>query len=122
MITESESVVVLTTMPDVETARGLAAAVLQSRLAACVQIVPGLESHYWWQGKLDCSAEIMMILKTMRNRVPELERCLLAHHPYEVPEFVIVPIEGGSAAYLQWMAAETGRPSATTDGKKSTDD
>lgn len=98
------SVVVLVTAPDLKTARRLARAALTARLVACANLVPKLESHYWWQGKIEKSAEVLMILKTTRSRVAKLQRLILAQHPYDTAEFVVLPIVGGSAKYLAWLA------------------
>lgn len=102
-----EPKIVLVTAPDIDTARNLARAALEKRLAACANLVPQLESHYWWQGKLETSAECLIVFKTTSTRLPELEACILAHHPYKVPEFVVVPIAGGTKAYLNWLLRET---------------
>lgn len=98
------SVVVLVTAPDLKTARRLARSALTARLVACANLVPKLESHYWWQGKIEKSAEVLMILKTTRSRVAKLQRLILGQHPYDTAEFVVLPIAGGSAKYLAWLA------------------
>ena len=94
---------VFITAPDLTVARRLAKAVLNARLAACANLVPALESHYWWRGKLERSREVLLILKTTRSALPALERCVLAHHPYDTPEFVVLPLTHGSSRYLQWL-------------------
>ena len=95
--------VVLVTVPDAGVARALAAAVLESRTAACVSVVPGLESHYWWKGRLEHSAELLLVMKTTARRVAALAAVVRAHHPYETPEFVTLPIDAGSEGYLAWI-------------------
>jgi periplasmic divalent cation tolerance protein len=97
--------VVLVTVPDIETGRRLAKIALESRSAACVNLVPGLESHYWWEGKLDTSNEVLMVIKTSRQTLAELEKQIVANHPYETPEFVVLPITHGTERYLKWLAA-----------------
>ena len=97
--------VVLVTVPDLKTGRRLAQSALRARLAACVSLVPRVESHYWWQGKLEKGAEALMIFKTARRRLAALERHILAHHPYDTPEFVALPLTAGTKRYLDWMAA-----------------
>src|SRR3954452_6436345 len=95
--------IVLVTAPDWESARKIATLVLQARLAACVNIVPGIESHYWWQGKLERSAEVLMILKTTRAQLTELEAIVIRHHPYDTPEVISFPLETGNAKYVDWI-------------------
>lgn len=97
--------VVLVTAPALRTARRLAQSVLRARLAACVNLVPRLESHYWWQGRLERSAEVLMVFKTTRARLSALENHLLAEHPYDTPEFVVLPLVAGAARYLDWVSA-----------------
>ena len=96
---------VLVTVPDLKTARRLAQSALQARLIACANLVPKVESHYWWQGKLESGAEVLLILKTRRTNLRKLEALVLAEHPYDTPEFVVLGLQGGSAKYLAWLAA-----------------
>ena len=91
------------TAPDLKTARTLARASLKSKLIACANLVPGLESHYGWRGKIESSREILMILKTTRKRVVALRQLILARHPYDTPEFVVVSVADGSPDYLDWI-------------------
>ncbi len=97
--------VVLVTAPDLKTARKLARAVLTARMAACVNIVPRIESHYWWQGRIESGSELLLIIKTTRTRLAALEKVVLANHPYDTPEFVALPLQGGAEKYLAWLAA-----------------
>jgi periplasmic divalent cation tolerance protein len=99
--------IVLVTAPNLRTARSLARAALRARLAACANLVPGLESHYWWQGKLARSGEVLIVFKTVRRRLPALEKIILAEHPYDTPEFVVLPLTDGSKRYLDWLDAST---------------
>ena len=94
---------VLVTAPDLKTARALAKAALQAKLVACANLIPKIESHYWWQGKLESAAEVLLILKTPRTRLPELEKLVLAKHPYDTPEFLGLPLNAGSRKYLDWV-------------------
>jgi len=94
--------IVLVTAPDLKTARRLARAALTARLAACVNLVPKLESHYWWRGKLEQSAEVLLILKTTKPRLVALEQLILAAHPYDTAEFVVLPVDGVTKKYLAW--------------------
>jgi len=100
----SSFVVVLVTAPNVKTARRLAKCALQAELIACANLVPKLESHYWWQGKLESSAEVLMILKTRRVNLRKLEALVLAEHPYDTPEFIVLGLHSGSEKYLAWLA------------------
>ena len=98
-------VVVLVTAPDVRTARGLARAALEARLIACANLIPRLESHYWWQGKIESGQEVLMLLKTTRAKLAALERLVLAEHPYDTPEFLVLSVNAGSQRYLAWLEA-----------------
>lgn len=95
--------VVLVTAPDLKTARRLARVVIEARLVACVNVIPRVESHYWWQGKIEFSAEVLLVMKTTTARLPELERRLVAEHPYDTPEIVTLPLGAGNARYLGWL-------------------
>lgn len=97
--------VVLVTVPDSRVARRIARAVLEARAAACVNMIPGLESHYWWQGRIERSKELLLVMKTTVARLAELEQVVHAHHPYDTPEFVVLKLEGGSVRYLDWIDA-----------------
>jgi len=103
MKTKRQFAVVLVTAPDMKTARKLAQAALEARLIACANLVPRLESHYWWQGKIENTAEVLMLMKTTRARLPALEKLVFARHPYETPEFIVLPITRGSRRYLDWV-------------------
>lgn len=95
---------VLVTAPDLKTARTLAKSALQAKLIACANLVPKIESHYRWHGKIESSAEVLLILKTQKNRLAALEKFVTAKHPYDTPEFLILPVSGGSKKYLGWLA------------------
>ena len=97
--------VVLVTAPDLKTARRLAQSALQVRLVACVNLVPKIESHYWWQGKLEKSAEVLLLLTTTKPKLVALEKLVLKEHPYDTPEFVVLPLAGGTERYLEWLRA-----------------
>lgn len=100
--------IVLVTAPDLKTARRLAQAALRTRLVACANLVPAIESHYWWEDKPERSKEVLMIMKTTRRNLPKLEKLILAQHPYDTPEFVVLPVSRGSQRYLQWWDSVCG--------------
>ena len=100
--------IVFVTAPSLEVARELITGILERRLVACANLVPGIESHYWWEGEICNEAEVMMILKTTENRLAELETHVLEAHPYDTPEFVAWPIVRGSEKYLDWLTENTG--------------
>jgi periplasmic divalent cation tolerance protein len=95
---------VLVTAPDLRSARKLARAALKARLAACANLLPRLESHYWWQGKIETAAEVLLLFKTTAARLRKLERLLLATHPYDTPEFLVLRLDAGAERYLKWLA------------------
>jgi len=97
--------IVLVTAPDLKMARRLARAALAARLIACANLVPKVESHYRWQGKLERSAEVLMVMKTTAARLAALEKVVVAQHPYDTPEFVVLSLAGGAKKYLAWLNA-----------------
>jgi periplasmic divalent cation tolerance protein len=97
-------VVVLVTAPDVKTARKLTQAALKARLIACANLIPKIESHYWWQGKIESGSEVLLVLKTTAARVDAVEKLMIAGHPYDTPEFIVLPISRGNQRYLDWVA------------------
>ena len=108
MIPIPQCVVAMVTAPDMETARRIAAAALNGKAAACANLVPQIESHYWWQGKLEQSAEVLMVFKTTAPKQAALQKIVLENHPYETAEFIVMPITDGSAAYLAWIRNSVG--------------
>ncbi len=103
---------VLSTFPDVETARRIARVLVEERLAACGNVLPGLESIYHWQGKVETAQETLVLFKTTQAAYPALEARLKALHPYEVPEILALPPTAGWPPYLAWVG-EAIRPPAT---------
>jgi periplasmic divalent cation tolerance protein len=95
--------VVLVTAPDMRVARKLARAALDGRLVACANLVPGVESHYWWQGKIERGSEVLLMLKTTRARLAKLEKLVLKLHPYDTPEFVVMETSRVTKRYLKWV-------------------
>ena len=96
---------VLVTCPTLALARKIARAVVQKRLAACVNVaLSPVESFYTWKGQLESAREHLLIIKTTAKRLAELEREVLRLHSYDVPEFVVLPLISGSAKYLSWLS------------------
>lgn len=98
-----DAIVVFVTAANNDEALRLAEMLVESHLAACVQIFPGMESIYRWQGKVERQAEVLLIAKTMRSSFEDLERRVRALHSYETPEIVAVSLEAGSGPYLEWL-------------------
>jgi periplasmic divalent cation tolerance protein len=103
--------VVFVTAPNLKVARQLAQRALAQRLAACANLIPRIESHYWWKRKLEKSDEVLIVFKTRARQLEKLERLVLENHPYDTPEFIALKLTGGNGRYLDWMARETENPS-----------
>lgn len=99
---------VLITAPDAATAETLARTLVEERLVACANLVPGVVSIYRWQGEVERAEEILLVLKTVAARTEELRERAVELHPYEVPEVLVLPVEGGHGAYLDWVRASVG--------------
>ena len=100
--------VVLVTASDLAEARSLAKLLVENRLAACVNLVPGVESHYWWQGKLETATEILLVIKSSAEQFEALQELVRWHHSYDCPEIVAVAPEAMSPDYRQWWEKEMG--------------
>ena len=109
MQSRSRFSVVLVTAPDLKTGRALADAALKFRLAACASLIPGIESHYWWKGKIESSAEVLIVFKTTRAKLKGLEKAIFERHPYDTPEFIVLPITAGNKRYLDWVSKSVTR-------------
>jgi periplasmic divalent cation tolerance protein len=99
-------VLVLTTMPNDESAEELALALVNDRVAACVNVHGAMTSTYRWKGAVERDAERQLVIKTTRHRLPALESRLRALHKYELPEFIVIAVTAGEE-YLQWARGET---------------
>lgn len=108
-------VICFSTCPDRESAARIAEALVRERLAACVNIVPGLQSVYRWQGAIERSDETLLLIKTTRAGLPALSARIVELHPYELPEVVAVEVAGGLSAYLDWVAEQVAGGDATPD-------
>jgi periplasmic divalent cation tolerance protein len=98
-------VIVLTTVGTTFDPHPLATQLVERRLAACVNVIPQIQSVYRWQGKIENASEQLLLIKTVQERLDELKKALFAAHPYEVPEFVVVPIDQIAPAYRSWLLA-----------------
>ena len=101
-------VVVLITCPDGKSAARITNDLLEKRLAACGNIVPGLKSLFWWHGKKHAAEEVLLMLKTRQDLVKKIVRAVKKIHPYKNPEIIALPIVGGSKEYIKWVEEETG--------------
>jgi len=102
-----QTLLVLTHCPDEASANAVALAVVEARLAACVNILPRIQSIYRWQGAVESASEIPLFIKTTAANYAALETLIRDLHPYELPEIIALPVERGLPAYLNWVAAET---------------
>jgi len=103
----TDILLVLSTFPDLGKARQTVTVIIESQLAACVNLCPQLESIYRWQGRVETGAEVLAIFKTTSEAYPALEQRLRELHPYEVPEIIAIPAAHVSEAYARWVMAET---------------
>ena len=99
--------VVLITAPDREVGEKLARSLVEAKLAACVSLLPGVTSIYRWEGEIERSEETLLVIKTTADRVTDLTRCAVELHPYDVPEVIALPVDGGHKPYLDWVADES---------------
>ncbi len=113
-------VIAFSTFPDVETARKIAREIVDGALVGCVNIIPAVESIYYWKEKVETSAESLAIFKLTAARYSEFESRLRALHPYDVPEIVRLNIAGGSADYLRWIDESCSRSLTRTQAKDFT--
>lgn len=103
-------VLVLSTAPDTECAQKLARALVEEQLAACVSIIPAIQSVYRWQGQIECASELQLLIKTTEACCAALQQRLLQLHPYELPEILIFKSAAGLPAYMDWVAASVSPP------------
>ncbi len=99
--------VVLATFPDIGKARQIGTALVESQLAACVNLLPQVESIYRWEGKVQQDAEVLALIKTRELLLGKLEAKLTEMHPYDVPEFIVIPVDSGSEKYVNWIRETT---------------
>lgn len=107
---------ILVTAPNREVASTIADALVERHLAACVALLPGIESIYRWEGKVERSQEVQLLIKAASSRIEEIERCVVALHPYTTPEFVSLTANYVNARYLQWVITESAATGSTATG------
>jgi periplasmic divalent cation tolerance protein len=105
--TACQTLLVLTNLPDADSAQALATTLVSERLAACVNVLAPCRSVYRWQGAIESAQEVPLLIKTTAARYADLEAAIRAAHPYELPEIIAVPIAHGLPGYLDWVTAET---------------
>ncbi len=96
---------IISTVPDETTGRKIAGKLLKAKLCACVNILPGAKSFYWWKGKIDSSRECVLLIKTTQTKRNALTKILKKIHPYEIPEIISLEIKDGWKPYLDWISA-----------------
>jgi periplasmic divalent cation tolerance protein len=106
----SDAVLLLTTVPSPEVGERIGRALVEAGLAACVNVLPPMVSIYRWKGEVQQDAECQLVVKTVRARVDAVHSEIVEHHPYDLPEILVVPVEGGDPAYLAWVASESSEP------------
>ena len=100
-------ILVISTFPDIAKARQIGTALVEKQLAACVNLIPAVESIYRWEGKVEQAFEVQALIKTTSERYTELEAEILKQHPYEVPEIIAIEISGGLPEYLKWVSGKS---------------
>ncbi len=104
----AEPLIILTTIGNAEQGRRIARELVDARLAACVSCVPGVVSFYRWSGRVEEDSEMLLMIKTTQERLEELKAHVLRVHPYEVPEFLVLPVREGGELFLMWLAESSG--------------
>jgi periplasmic divalent cation tolerance protein len=105
----TDKILVISNLPDRDSAIRLAELLISRGQAACVNVLAPCTSIYHWQDKTESAEEVPVFVKTTREKYPDVERTIKAHHPYELPEIIQVPIAGGLPSYLEWISKETSR-------------
>ena len=101
--TAADVLIALCTCPDAETGQKIANALVTERLAACVNRIAGVQSTYVWKGELQNDTEVLLVIKTTTEKLATVEARVKELHPYEVPEFIAIPVSGGSREYMEWV-------------------
>ena len=100
-------IVVLVTCPTQTVARRIASHLIRHHLAACVNLLPGVESVFWWKGRVDRCRESLLVIKTTTARLKRLKQSVISLHPYDVPEVIALPLAAGHQPYLRWIDSST---------------
>ena len=103
MSDSTDVIVIYCTVPDADTGERIARHLVEYRLAACVNLLPGLTSVYRWQGAVETDAEVLLMIKARAADYPQVETAIRSQHPYELPEIIAVPVTDGSTEYLDWV-------------------
>ena len=106
-MTESNAVIILITVPNDDSAERIAAKLIAERLAACVNVIPGIVSHYRWEGKLNADRELLLLVKTQSRHFNAVRDAVLEIHPYDLPEIIAIDVVNGLKGYLDWVMRET---------------
>lgn len=107
---DGDVVLVVSAFPDAASAEAFATELVETGAAACVNVLPGVRSVYRWQGSVERSDEVLVLIKTVSDAVARVEALLAAQHPYELPEGLVVPLSGGVRRYLDWVRGSIGTP------------
>lgn len=99
--------IVMTNLPNAQAAEAIASTLVEARLAACVNLLPAVQSVYRWDGKVERATEVTLLIKTTQRHYAALEAAIRAAHPYELPEVIALPVATGLPSYLQWIITET---------------
>ena len=102
-----EYIVVFVTVSNDDEGQKIAHNLLQNKLIACANVISGIKSMFWWQGKIDESNEVLLVLKTQKKLFSKVAKAVKALHSYDVPEIIALPVVEGEEAYLKWLASET---------------
>jgi periplasmic divalent cation tolerance protein len=102
-MSHSSAIIVLITAGSQIEAATIAEQLISDRLAACVQILPSIESVYWWKGKIERTPEVLLLAKTTQEKFEDLEKSVRSRHSYDIPEILALPVTAGSAPYLEWL-------------------
>ena len=100
---ESKNIVILITAADTGEAQRISGVLLEEKKAACVNVISGVNSLFWWDGKLDSAQESLLVVKTKTSLLPEVINLVKGEHSYDVPEIIALPIIGGNPDYLEWI-------------------
>lgn len=104
---ENEFIAVYVTAPTADDGKAIASKLINEKLAACVNMIPGIQSMYWWEGKVETDSEVLLMIKSRAQLFDALSKVVVDTHPYDVPEVIAVPITNGNKGYLDWLASST---------------